>query len=511
MALPEIQEDDFSQAESEDSLQENHPSRNNQRQSSQVARGQTTAVRVIRIVTIIVLLLAAWTTTGLVFWYAFEEEVVDFEQAFAYDASKVLDTYNTNAFRRLEALESFSTSITQFAISRSKFEDQIVTESSTPSSRNRTSFPFVTLPDFERRARYTLESSEVLGVIFQPLVATEQRDAWNQYSVANADWLDETEESQGQPSPSQQSPQQPQPPPQQPKPKPDRETDNPPLNRRLQGIMPFIFRLDEQEGTPVPEDGEGPYYPIWQSAPVFDDTFMYNYNMRQPFEPELDTVFTTQRPLTTEVFVLSTDPDESVPSTVATDDEADAGIFSAGASYILHQFLVKAYDDEDHDGTTIELGGGISSAFMFPVFDKWNPSSRKVAGVLNVMVYWQLYLSCLLPDVEETLNAPLMAVLENTCQQSYTFELRGASATYVGEGDLHDSNYDHLMMESGYDSVVGFNTSDVEIMPEECLYNLRVYPTKEMEDIYLTEEPYYFATVIFLVFVFTAAVFICCK
>jgi hypothetical protein len=65
---------------------------------------------------------------------------------------------------------------------------------------------------------------------------------------------------------------------------------------------------------------------------------------------------------------------------------------------------------------------------------------------LTAYVYWQSYFTNVLPDGENG----IVAILENDYGQAYTYMLYGREAVYIGQGDLHDMEFDHLMVETGF-------------------------------------------------------------
>jgi hypothetical protein len=52
---------------------------------------------------------------------------------------------------------------------------------------------------------------------------------------------------------------------------------------------------------------------------------------------------------------------------------------------------------------------------------------------------WRGTRRCLLPD-----DAKGIVVVMNNCDQSNSFQIDGPDAKYLGEGDLHDMDYDHM-------------------------------------------------------------------
>lgn len=192
--------------------------------------------------------------------------------------TKVVDTFSQNAERRLEALQAFSQQITSYAL------------------YSNSTWPFVTLPDFERHAAYTLKLAEVVALLTFPIITAETRAEWQTYSVANQGWLAEglaiqqaieDEETlnflQGQfekgnvtgqglklPRSCTRSRQ---------------VSDSAHLgtsmsthNRRLRSHDRFFYSNLKGTTQAEPEDGPGPYAPIWQIAPAIPVGVLINFN-----------------------------------------------------------------------------------------------------------------------------------------------------------------------------------------------------------------------------------------
>ena len=104
-----------------------------------------------------------------------------------------------------------------------------------------------------------------------------------------------------------------------------------------------------------------------------------------------------------------------------------------------------------------------------------------------------------------------MVVLETSCNEQYTYRVDGGQSTFVGLGDLHDTQYDHLELSTNVESLVGVDgTTDTgaQTNSQGCKYSIRVYPSEELEDSYRSDKPWIYATALAGLFVFTSVVFL---
>jgi class 3 adenylate cyclase len=146
---------------------------------------------------------------------------------------------------------------------------------------------------------------------------------------------------------------------------------------------------------------------------------------------------------------------------------------------------------------------------LYPVFDNFS-TSRKLVGILLSDSYWRLHFDQILPP-----NAKgVIAVLENNANQSFTYQLDGPDATYLGEGDLHDEAFDHMQVSadvtkflSTYASAETEGFTAVPLTEEGVRYSLRVYPSQDMKNDFVTNQPAIFSLIVAMVFVFTSGVF----
>ena len=144
------------------------------------------------------------------------------------------------------------------------------------------------------------------------------------------------------------------------------------------------------------------------------------------------------------------------------------------------------------------------SDLVYPIFDEKN-GVRQIVALFKCFIYWRTYFLDILPEGD----GPLLAVLENTCGDVYSYTVSGRDVEFIGEGDLHDQRFSDMYKESDFSSFGDGKSFSQEAQNEgDCKYSLRVFPTPEMESKYISSTPVILIVVLAFVFVFTSAVFI---
>jgi len=331
----------------------------------------------------------------------------------------------------------------------------------------------------------TLNLADVLSLTMLPIVTGEQlsrwedwssRQGWFQEGLAASDWADNKN--------------------------PDWASDVKAAEVALGSlpnntIFPHIFPLgrhDEYYGSPKNTNTQGPFMPWWQFAPVFPVSSLINYNaLEHPSrQPQLETVMADLHPLISEAFDYS---DDSNPLT-------------AGKKVVLNLYLKKwhGHGKKYQDGPVSDL--------YYPIFDDNIPhgAPAKLAAVLTAYVYWHVYFENILAANTE----PVVAVLESRCgaedekqlQQLFTYEIYGEDAVYVGRGDLHDTKYDYLEVSSDWSAFMASPNQLDKLHRAECLYRLLTYPSNEMEEAMLTDQPLIFMLIVLAIFAGTSIVIV---
>ena len=146
---------------------------------------------------------------------------------------------------------------------------------------------------------------------------------------------------------------------------------------------------------------------------------------------------------------------------------------------------------------------------MFESLTTEEHGERKVVALLLGGVYWKTYFRQILPS--NTFGVHV--ILQNTCGQSYTYQVDGGEATFIGHGDLHDTKYDYLrQMSHDFQNIYGSEYVDIDeettayrVEEGDCRYTLVTYPTQLFEDSHTTDKPFLYAFSLLCVFCFTSA------
>ncbi len=234
-------------------------------------------------------------------------------------------------------------------------------------------------------------------------------------------------------------------------------------------ISDGIFRLEN--GTAVRDDGPTPFSPVWQISPSVSGKLAIMFN--QMSVPVRRNAIKSM--IKNKVPVLSKTIDPTVDC--------------------FYRYL---------RAEAMELG--VQAVLFFPVFDV---ASSEVVGSLAVDFSWKLLFENDLTPRSEG----VVIVLENTCDQTYSFKVSGGEVAFLGDGDLHDSDFNELAVQSTYEDFLQLIESVAPNRQGEssewgCTYRIRVYPSNDMRSRYLTNEPWIATLVVISIFVFTSSVFL---
>jgi hypothetical protein len=246
----------------------------------EIARRESMAVFLIRIIAALVLLLSTLAVALSVLFYLRTSERNTFEQRFKADSTKVLQSVGSTLFQSLEVIDSQASNIVSIA-----------------NQTNQT-WPFVTIADYAVRGSKILTLTRGTFITHYLFVTGDERKKWELYCLEKDEWMDEGIRIQEK-------------------------------NRNVTYFgpvfdewtpKPFIYSFEYDS---VPENRL--YYPMWQSYPVNAKLTMYNWDFWQYQTPMTTRMWETRMVGISLAYHL---PDPNDPADVAFQTES-ASVFSA--------------------------------------------------------------------------------------------------------------------------------------------------------------------------------------
>jgi hypothetical protein len=327
------------------------------------------------------------------------------------------------------------------------------------ASHKNLTWPFVNFPNFEIQAGNTRSLAQTVSIVFYPMVTYENREAWEQYSRDHRGWVEEGlafEEEFAKTHP------------------------NPQRGLEENASTDVITDVDG-DGKRVASSVQGQYFPCWQSSPVAAKLVNLDLHSTDIFSDDIDVLWGAEN------------------AVVGKNIENDSHLDGTMAAF---------RDSWAKGGNQFQDAGGPVDKLYFPVFDVLDPVKRHPVAILTSVFFWESLLRGILPPYQP----PVLAVLTNDCDQTYTYEMRGEIATFVGQGDRHDPTYDNMKVTTRIfrDSGVSESLKKYKGVPLNvfCNFTMNIYPTEEMEDEFLTAKPWLFFGLVMAIFTLTAAMII---
>jgi len=425
-----------------------------------IATAESARVFKLRLLVLLAIFLAAVAVSVVVYLLTSNSEKEEFKNQYEGASLKVMQSFEEIVSKKLTAIGSLAVQASLYA-----------------SSRN-ISWPLVTPNDFQLRGAVARELSGALFTRLAPVVTPKTREAWEKYSTENVWWLAEAQAYN--------------------------EAHGLGFTRRLQeeaaaidgvadpnvdfsgGIADKIFQFDETF-TPVAVSGDGPFFPLWIESPTFGRDITNMDTMSYPdYAPFMIRAYETGE--------MSIGGLDTAPPGNTSDPDLSSSYFS--------------YLESMKAGKEVMYKGDPMSSVFLPVFDDFEADDREVVGIVFAVFKWAFYFEGLL-----TANFPgLVVVLENNCDGAFTYRVVGEEAKYMGAGDLHDqyTRRPEMLRSVDFEGIDQreSNSMGMKLNQDICAYKLSVYPSKELEDEYITWLPVLVTLAIAAVFVVTAIVFL---
>ena len=287
-----------------------------------IAKKDTKAACHLRVLVIALFIFMSVFVPIVIFITTSNNEEEGFKNEFAALATKVIDSFEFNVARKLGAIDSLDISVTSYAVG------------------TKSSFPFVTMPDFDLRAANTLALADTFGVFLVPVVQKEKRAQWEQYSVTNHIWIETSLNRKSFDGVAQ-----------------DRHLQS---SSSMVDVASSIYRYDG-DGHAVREETQESYFPVWQNSPVVPDIVNFNLVSVDSFRDGI---------------LAMVDSEEAVLGKVAE--------FSSSESVIQEYF-----DELLASQGTQHRGGPVSNLF-YPVFDRFG-TNHTLVSLFSTVILWHTF------------------------------------------------------------------------------------------------------------------------
>jgi signal transduction histidine kinase/CheY-like chemotaxis protein len=159
---------------------------------------------------------------------------------------------------------------------------------------------------------------------------------------------------------------------------------------------------------------------------------------------------------------------------------------------------VSFYDNYKNESTIGDNSSSSNSSGSYPV-----------VGLLTVYFFWRDLIRNILPPESDG----MVCVLENGCNQSFTYEINGPDVVFLGPGDLHDISFSHMMRSRTFAELAqhapnGRQYTGVPLGGKTCPYVIKIFPSVKTEAAYESTNPLVFTVCAILIFLFTSGVFL---
>ena len=150
-------------------------------------------------------------------------------------------------------------------------------------------------------------------------------------------------------------------------------------------------------------------------------------------------------------------------------------------------------------------GDPMSNVYM-PIFSSFQEDRVPVAVLISTF-NWAVFWKNVLPPT----NKGVVVVLDNGCDEAFTYEVVGENVTLLGAGDLHDNKFDYLRLDANFSknlNIADGTKSGLFLAQDECPMTLSVFPSQTFEDTHTTDTPASVTTAVAMVLVFAVLMFL---
>jgi hypothetical protein len=326
-------------------------------------------------------------------------------------------------------------------------------------------WPFVNIRDWEVHSFHARQASFTEMVGFVPLIPNSRRmGQWEEYAQENKAWWAESRLTAAKMDPDSTI----------------EQIDQ--LEAKVNPNATNNNRALQDKNRP------GPFAPLWQLSPPprTDAIIGYDLLTHPIMERLLFAMYESNHVAISDVIDVSFLMGQETPTTKAATDREEPLQQHPQASprSVLFQPIYDQHNFND-ENPILEL--------------------PKLQGVYMGVLSWESYFSDLLPDSVEG----IYCVVSNDCGQNFTFRINGRQAEYLGLGDYHEPKYEANKVTKPFDEFQQPGSNITQNDDQfQCHYTLSIYPSMTLQDDLETSRPFFFTTIVGLIFCATFIVLI---
>eukprot|EP00980_Cylindrotheca_fusiformis_P027887 scaffold22563_cov128-Cylindrotheca_fusiformis.AAC.4 len=394
----------------------------------------------------LILVLAATGVATATHLLVKQQERKDFETQFDAYATQIVTVSWSTVNQFFDASDSFASSIGAQAAAEHRLLN--------------TSWPFYRVSEWSAQAQKLAQLTGVENPLIglAPIVQENEMDQWNSYvEQQNPLWYQESIENEGYTEFTTQE--------------------------LVNLTIPFVHFYDTENGfLPTPVSGPGESNPLFQQYPV-------GLIMGSPILlTNMDGLRTSAQ--TTEIFRITK---VTRRPTLGFNQLVDSsGILVPGTQVVQ------------------------------PIFDRADTKAegRRIVAIILIRLPWSDYFKNVFTEGEDG----IVVVLESSCPKLaddtfhrtenlteldryiFTYQVDGPDAVLLGEADLHDPQYDSLVVS---ESLVDLGIDQSQLPEGSCVpvVTMHVYPSAKLEKSFQTDNATIYTVVVLIIFVFTSLVF----
>ena len=161
--------------------------------------------------------------------------------------------------------------------------------------------------------------------------------------------------------------------------------------------------------------------------------------------------------------------------------------------------------------------------FLYPIVNRINEllttdcrrdatSQGEAVASFTLTLFWRDLLRNILPPS----SRGILVVTENSCGQTFTYEINGDETTYLANKDVRDTQYNDISLSATLSSLLDKTTSssffhrctDFSSLDSTCPITIRISPSAKNHEHYVSTDPVIFAVGAGLIFFFAGGLFL---